>query len=209
LSDGSAPPEHPQEARIEPLSSTLVHDGRIVRLTVDRVRLPDGSTGELEMIRHSGAAAVLPVLDPLSDPDPRIMLIYQFRYAAGGFVYEVPAGRPDEPGEDWSDCARRELEEETGLAADTLLPLTSIFTTPGFTDERIHLFLATDLREGDTRRDDDEFMEPVVMPLSTALEMVGDGRIVDAKTICTLLFAARYRLPPRPREELSAGGGVS
>jgi ADP-ribose pyrophosphatase len=179
---------------LEPIESTLLHDGRIVRLTIDRVQYPDGSVGDLEMIRHSGAAAVLPVLDPLSDPDPRIILIHQFRYAAGGFVYEVPAGRPDRPGEPWDVCARRELQEETGYDAGSLLLMTSIFTTPGFTDERIHLFLATDLSEGETQFDHDEFMEPVVMPFSDAISMIRDGRITDAKTLCTLMYADRFHL---------------
>jgi ADP-ribose pyrophosphatase len=161
---------------------------------VDRVRFPDGSEGELEMIRHSGAAAVLPLLDPPSQPDPRVLLVHQFRYAADGYVFEVPAGRPDRPGEDWEVCAHRELEEETGHSAGRLIPLATIFTTPGFTDERIHLFMATDLRPGKAGRDVDEFIELVTVPLSEAIAMIGDGRIVDAKTICTILYAHQFRL---------------
>ncbi len=179
------------------LESRVVHPGRIVHLSVDRVRFPDGSTGELEMIRHSGAAAVLPLLDAADHPDPRIILVHQLRYASGGYLYEVPAGRPDVSGEDWEDCARRELEEETGYRAGTLVPLTSILTTPGFTDERIHLYLATDLEPGQEKKDVDEFMDLVTVRLSEALEMVADGRIVDGKTICTLLYAARFALHPR------------
>jgi ADP-ribose pyrophosphatase len=180
---------------IEPIASELVHDGRIVHLSIDRVRFPDGSEGKLEMIRHSGAAAVLPLLDPPSQPDPRVLLVHQFRYAGGGYLYEVPAGRPDRPGEDWEVCARRELEEETGLVAGTLTRMTAILTTPGFTDEKIHLFLAMDLSEGRAGRDEDEFMELVTVPLSEALRMIEDGRIADAKTICTLLYAERFLLP--------------
>jgi ADP-ribose pyrophosphatase len=172
-----------------------IYRGRVVDLSVDTVRFPDGSTGELELIRHSGAAAVLPVLDPPDAADPTILLIRQYRYAAGGFMLEVPAGRPDVPGEDWEVCARRELREETGLAAGTLTFLTTIFTTPGFTDEQIRLFLATDLRpDGKPSLDRDEFVEPVPMPLSRALEMIRDGAIQDAKTICTILLAAGFRL---------------
>ena len=178
----------------ETLKMRKVHDGRIVHLSIDTVRYPDGSTGELEMIRHSGAAAVLPLLDPIETADPRVLLIHQFRYAGGGYLYEVPAGRPDRAGEPWEECARRELEEETGYVAGELIPLTSILTTPGFTDERIHLFLATSLTRGTQGRDKDEFMELVELPLSEALEMVRDGRIDDAKTICTLLFANRFSL---------------
>jgi ADP-ribose pyrophosphatase len=175
-----------------PLASTPIHRGRIVDLSIDTVRFPDGSTGELEMIRHSGAAAVLPLLDPLPDPDPRIVLVRQFRYAAGGYLYEVPAGRPDRPGEPWEECARRELREETGYYAGKLLPMTSILTTPGFTDERIHLFLASDLSEGEVVHDQDEFMELVELRLSEAVDLVHTGRISDAKTICTLLFATQF-----------------
>lgn len=178
----------------ERLAAREIHDGRIVHLTIDTVRYPDGSTGELEMIRHSGAAAVLPLLDPPESEDPRILLIHQFRYAGGGYLYEVPAGRPDRLGEPWEECARRELEEETGYIAGELIPLTSILTTPGFTDERIHLFLATALTRGTEGRDQDEFMELVELRLSEALEMIREGTIDDAKTICTLLFARRYAL---------------
>jgi ADP-ribose pyrophosphatase len=169
-----------------------VHRGRIVDLGVDTVRYPDGSTGELEMIRHSGAAAVLPVLSDPNGPDPQLVLIRQYRYASGGWLYEVPAGRPDRPGEPWEECARRELREETGLEAGTLRPLTAIWTTPGFTDERIHLFMATDLTAGETEFDADEFVETVTVPLSEALRMVRDGEITDGKTMCTLLYAAGF-----------------
>src|SRR5690606_23420490 len=110
-----------------------VHKGRIVDLSIDTVRFPDGSTGELEFIRHSGAAAVLPVLGDPAGPDPQVLLIRQYRYASGGFMLEVPAGRPDREGEDWEVCARRELEEETGLVAGSLTYMTMIHTTPGFT----------------------------------------------------------------------------
>jgi len=110
-------------------------------------------------------------------------------------MLEVPAGRPDQPGEDWEVCARRELEEETGLTADSLTFLTTIYTTPGFTDEQIHLYLATGLREGSTSLDQDEFVEPVTMRMSEALEKIRDGEITDAKTICTVLFAAGFLMP--------------
>ena len=185
---------HTQHPAAEPglIERRPVHQGRIVDLGVDTVRFPDGSTGELEMIRHSGAAAVLPVLSDLDGPDPQIVLIRQYRYAAGGRLYEVPAGRPDRPGEPWEECARRELREETGLEAGTLRPLTSIWTTPGFTDERIHLFMATELTAGETEFDADEFVETVKLPLSEALRMVRDGEITDGKTMCTLLYAAGF-----------------
>lgn len=187
------------ERRLSPdpeamVSSRPIYKGRIVDLAVDTVRLPDGSRGDLELIRHSGAAAVLPVLSDPGGADPVILLIRQYRYAGGGHMLEVPAGRPDRPGEDWEACARRELEEETGLIAGELRYLTTIFTTPGFTDEQIHLFLATSLRPGTQKLDTDEFVEPVTLPLSDALESIRDGRIKDAKTICTILYAAGFLL---------------
>ena len=169
-----------------------MYDGRIVKLSLDTVRFPDGSTGVLEMIRHKGAAAVLPFLGSLEEPDPGVLLIRQYRYAAGGFIYEVPAGIPDEGDEGWEACARRELEEETGMRAGRMIPLTRIFTTPGFTDEVIHLFVATDLEPGETDRDDDEFIEVVPMAFSKAVEMVKDGEIVDCKSVCTILYAAFF-----------------
>jgi ADP-ribose pyrophosphatase len=174
------------------LSSRPVYDGRIVRLSVDTVRFPDGSVGELEMIRHSGAAAVLPMLDDPTAADPTILLVRQYRYAANGYIFEVPAGRPDAPGEPWETCARRELEEETGLRAGNLRYLTAIYTTPGFTDEKIHLYLATDLTDGARSLDTDEFVELERMPLSRALAMIRDGEITDAKSICTLLYVAGF-----------------
>jgi ADP-ribose pyrophosphatase len=174
------------------IDSRPIHRGRIVDLSVDTVRFPDGSTGELELIRHSGAAAVLPVLGDPAGPDPLILLIRQYRYAAGGYMLEVPAGRPDGPGEEWEACARRELEEETGLIAGSIEFMTTIHTTPGFTDEQIRLFLATGCTTGSEKKDDDEFIEPVTLPISEALEKVRSGEITDAKTICTLLFAAGF-----------------
>ncbi|HEX2202400.1 MAG TPA: NUDIX hydrolase [Longimicrobium sp.] len=176
------------------ISRRTVHQGRIVDLGIDTVRFPNGSTGELEMIRHSGAAAVLPVLSDPSGGDPQVVLVKQYRYASGGWLYEVPAGRPDHPGEPWEEVAKRELLEEAGLVAGELTFLTEIWTTPGFTDEKIRLYLATNLSAGETSYDEDEFMELVRVPLSEALRMVRDREITDAKSICTLLYAAGFVL---------------
>ena len=123
-----------------------VYRGRIVDLGIERVTLPNGVEVELEIIRHPGAAAVVAV-----DAEGRVTLIRQFRHAAGGYIWELPAGVLDHPGESPEACAGRELLEETGLRAARLTPLTTIFTTPGFTDERIHLFLAQDLERGGAR----------------------------------------------------------
>lgn len=181
---------------VEPgrLSSRMVHDGRIVRLSLDTVRFPDGSTGELEMIRHPGAAAILPVVGSLEEEDPEILLLRQYRYASGGYLYEVPAGLPKGSDEPWEECARRELEEETGYAASRLVPLTRIYTTPGFTDEMIRLYAAEGLESGERNLDDDEFVEVLRMRLSEALDMVRTGEIQDGKSVATLLYAAAFLL---------------
>lgn len=174
------------------LDSRPVYDGRIVKLSVDSVRFPDGSTGELEMIRHPGAAAVLPVVGSPDEADPDILLIRQYRYATDGEIWEVPAGLPDGPDESWDDCARRELEEETGWRAGGLRAMTRIYTTPGFTDEVIRLYVAWDLERGERALDDDEFVEVVRMPFSEVLRKVEDGEIVDGKSLATILWAARF-----------------
>lgn len=178
------------------LESTVIHDGRVVHLSVDRVRFPDGSEGELELVRHRGAAAVLPVLDSGPEADPEVLLLRQYRYAAGGEIYEVPAGII-EPGESWEDCARRELEEEAGVRAGRLVKLTTIHTTPGFTNEQIHLFAAFDLTGGERRTDRDEFLEVAPVPLSGVLDLIHRGEMTDAKSIVSVLYAARF-LPGLP-----------
>ena len=170
-----------------------VYSGRIVSLDVDRVRFPNGSEGEIEMIRHSGASAVVPFLSDPAGEDPQILLLRQYRYAADGYMWEVPAGRLDE-GEDPEACARRELAEETGCTAERVERLTTIYTTPGFTDERIHLFMATGLVQGDHAREHDEFIEVETMPISRALGLVERGEISDSKTIVALLFVAGFRM---------------
>lgn len=178
------------------ISSRRAYTGRVISLDVDRVRFPDGSEGELEMVRHPGASAVVPFLDDPMDEDPRLLLIRQYRYAAEGYIYEIPAGRL-EPGEAPELCAARELREETGYSAERLERLFTMYTTPGFTDERIHLFLATGLTMGEAAREADEFLELVPMPLSRALAMLERGEIQDSKTALGLLYSARFRTAAR------------
>ncbi len=168
--------------------------GRVISLDVDTVRFPDGSVGELEMIRHPGASAVVPFLDHPESADPRVLLIKQYRYAADAFLLEIPAGRL-EPGEAPEACAARELEEETGRKATHYRRVFELYTTPGFTDEKIHLFLAWGLEAGKLAREPDEFIEELVVPLSTAVSMIASGKIVDAKTALGILFAAREYRP--------------
>ena len=174
------------------VSSKRLYSGRIVNLDLDSVRYPDDSIGQLEMLRHPGAAAVVPFLDPPGGADPRAVLIRQFRHAADSYIWEVPAGRLD-GGESPESCAERELEEETGMRARRLERLTTIYTTPGFTDERIHLFLADGLEPGAEHREADEFMELHTLHWSQVLEMIDRGEIVDGKTLVSLLFVQTFR----------------
>ena len=157
----------------------------MLEMVTEEVRLPNGRTTALDLIRHPGASAVVPFLDP-----ERVLLIRQYRYAAGGTLYEVPAGKLD-AGEAPETCARRELEEETGYRAARFERLATIWTTPGFTDERIHLFAARELSPGTQRLDHDELIELVPMPLDEALRLVWAGEIADAKTALALVHAAR------------------
>ncbi len=177
------------------LDSRRIYTGRVVRLDVDTVRFPDGSTGQLELIRHPGAAAIVPCASDPPGADPTILLIRQYRYATGGELWEIPAGTLD-PGEDPEVCARRELLEETGVTAARLQRLTSIWTTPGFTNEVIHLYLATGLTMGEPSRERDEFIEVVPQPLSRVLALIRDGEIRDAKTVAAILYMAAFVLKP-------------
>jgi len=169
-----------------------IHQGRVIGISQDTVRFPDGATGVLDHIRHPGAAAIVPFLDPPGTPDPRIILLKQFRYSVGGPIVEVPAGTRSSSEEDLDVCAARELEEETGYRAGHLVQMGRIFTTPGFTDEVIYLYAAWDLTNGDLKRDRDEYMDLLTLPLSRVLAMIREGEIVDAKSICALHLAVTY-----------------
>jgi len=167
------------------------YTGRIINLDVDTVQFPDGSQGELEMIRHPGAAAVVPFLEDPAGKDPRVLLVHQFRHAADEWLWEVPAGTL-RPGEDPDDCARRELTEEAGVEARRLTRLTTVFTTPGFTDEQIHLYLATDLIPMALSHDQDEFITVHEKRWSEVGKMIRRGKIRDAKSLCTLMFVQSF-----------------
>jgi ADP-ribose pyrophosphatase len=175
------------------VSTRRVYSGRVINLDVDTVRYPDGSTGELEMIRHPGAAAVIPFASDPAGPDPTILLLHQYRYATGGMLWEIPAGRLG-PAEEPAACARRELLEEAGVTAGRLERLTTVWTTPGFTDEVIHLFWAGDLGKASHAREADEFIEVVPRTLTAVLAGIRDGEIRDAKTVVAILYMAGFRL---------------
>jgi len=159
-----------------------LYDGRVFRLAKERLRLPNGVMAELEVIRHPGASAIVPLLG-----DNTVVMIRQYRHAAGGFLWEIPAGTMN-PGESPVECARRELPEEVGYQARSFQVLGEIFPVPGYSDERIHIFLATDLTRGRQKLDKDEVLDVKLIPLEKALEMVKKGEIRDAKTIIGLFF---------------------
>ncbi|MSR25143.1 MAG: NUDIX hydrolase [Nitrospiraceae bacterium] len=157
-----------------------IFKGKVVTLNLETVTLPNGATVELEVVRHPGAAAIVPMKD-----DRTVILIRQFRLAAGGFIYEIPAGKLF-PGEDPELCAGRELEEEIGYRAGKIERLETFFAAPGFTDEVIHLFKATNLIKTAQKLDHDEVLEVIEIPIDKAISRIRDGTIRDAKTIVGL-----------------------
>ena len=162
------------------VSTKRMYTGKVLKLDLDTVALPNGRTTELEILRHPGASAVVPLKE-----NGKVILIRQLRHAADGFIYEIPAGKLDTQ-EDPQACAARELEEEVGYRAGHFELLTSILTAPGFTDEVIHIFLGTKLTEGKQQLDQDEILEIVEWPLEEAIAKIQDGTIRDAKTIVGL-----------------------
>lgn len=157
----------------------------MVDLGIERVALPDGRSLDLEVVRHPGGAAAVAV-----DDAGRVCLVRQFRHAAGGWVWEVPAGKRD--GDEAPEVtARRELDEEAGVRAGRWQPLGAILPTPGFCDERVHLFLARDLVRTEVRHGAHERIEVHWVPLGDAVARAEAGAIEDAKTVVALLRAAR------------------
>ena len=162
-----------------------IYKGRIVDLRVERVTLPNGATVDLELMHHVGASAVAAV-----DGQDRVVLIHQYRHAAGGFIWELPAGILARPDESPDVCAARELREEVGLVADRLVRLGTMLTSPGFCDERIHLYLARGLHEEGHAHEPDEVIQEIRrIPIAEAFGMIRAGGIVDGKTIAGLHLA--------------------
>ena len=165
------------------IAGECVYDGVLLKVQRDVVRLPDGSQGTREYIRHPGAVAIVPLFD-----DGRVLLERQFRYPHRRVFIELPAGKL-EPGEPHLDTAKRELLEETGYSAAQWTRLGTIHTAIAYTDEAIELFLAKKLKnEGKIRLDAGEFVETIALSFDAAIEMVRDGRITDAKSVAGLLW---------------------
>lgn len=166
------------------LSQQSIYEGRVVKLSVAEVQLPNGTTAKREIITHPGAVALV-ALDENGD----VLLVRQYRSAAGKQLLEIPAGTL-EPGEEPLVCAERELQEETGYHPGKLQSLGGIYTAPGYTSEFIHLYLATDLTESRLEQDDDEFIAVERASLSEAIAMIERGDICDGKSVSALLRTA-------------------
>lgn len=162
------------------ISSKVAFAGRLLKVNIDTVTLPNGRETTRELIHHPGAVAVVPILD-----DGSMVFVKQYRYPLGTVLYEIPAGKLD-PDEDPDVCARRELSEETGYSAREWQKLTSIVTTPGFTDEVIHLYAARGLEKYAQHTDEDEFIDIVVLTPQQVKQMVLEGTIYDSKTLSAL-----------------------
>jgi ADP-ribose pyrophosphatase len=165
-----------------------LYNGKVFNLLVDQIEYSSGSRAIREVAEHPGGAVALPMF-----PDNRIILVRQFRYPMGKFLYELPAGKLD-AGEDPAVCAARELAEETGYTAKNLKKLTAIYTSPGFCTEQLHIFLATELsRSGRGQRleEGERSLTVESFPLSEAIQMIEREEIVDAKTICGILLGER------------------
>ena len=166
------------------LSSELIYPGKIIRVEKWQVELPNGDTAMREIVRHNGASAIVPV-----DDQGMVTLVRQHRAAIGQCTWEIPAGKLDSPSEDPFSAAKRELEEETGLRASQWRKLTTMYTTPGFCNEQISIYLATGLSQLNAHPDEDEFLGLTRMPLSEAVSLCMAGEFRDGKTVVGLLLA--------------------
>ena len=172
---------HEKELDEKQVNTRQAFDGNLLKLWVDEVELPNGNKASREYIKHQGAVGILPVL-----ADGRMVFVKQCRYAVDSVIYEIPAGKL-EIGEDHLACAKRELSEETGYEAATWGKLTSIVTTPGFTNETIHLYVATDLTLKQQHPDEDEFVSVVAFTPDEVKDMVLKEELFDAKSLAALL----------------------
>ncbi|MBQ8743418.1 MAG: NUDIX hydrolase [Clostridia bacterium] len=167
------------------LSSNTVFDGKIIRVRKDKVLLPNGDTSFREVVDHNGGVCVAPLTD-----EEKLIFVRQFRYPYKEIVTELPAGKL-EKGEDPHAAGLRELSEETGYIAERLKPLGILYPTPGYCGEKIYLYLAENMKKGEQRLDEDEFLSVEEIPLPSAVDMVMNGEITDSKTQVLVLKIAR------------------
>ena len=172
------------ELREIPFEKKSIFEGKIFNVEKWQVTCPNGHPAPREIVVHRGAAAVIPVYE-----DGTTLLVRQHRVSVDRVTLEIPAGKLDSWDEDPLECAVRELREETGLKAEKMTLLTSVLTTPGFCTEKIAIYLAQGLTQGETHPDEDEFLGLVRMPLEEAVSLVMRGEIRDGKTVCGLLMA--------------------
>ncbi len=170
----------------EKISSKKIFEGKILDLYYDKVSLPNGRTATREKVAHPGAVGIVPV-----DESRRVYLVKQYRYPPDDILIEIPAGKLDK-NEDPADCAVRELEEEIGAVGAKLVSLSNFYTTPGFSDELLHMFVATGFRIKGNNLDEDEFLEVLTFTMDEADEMIKNGKIRDAKTIIGLMLARDF-----------------
>lgn len=169
------------------VSSKPIYEGRIISLQVDTVKLPNGETASREIVKHPGAVAVIPLIGD------KMIVVEQYRKPLEKSQVEIPAGKLDQ-GEEPLKAALRELEEETGYRTANIRLVSSFYTSPGFADEIIHLYIAEDLVKGDANPDEDEFLECEAITLEEAQQYMRDGRISDAKTIMAVYAWQLYKL---------------
>ncbi len=167
------------------LSSESLFRGKIIDVYLDTVRLPDGAEATREVIRHNGAVCVVPVTD-----EGEVLCVKQYRYPFSRVTTEIPAGKLDSPDEDHREAALRELREETGADCSELVFIGELYSSPAILDEVIYMYYAKGLTFGETDPDDDEFIEPLRIPMSELIRMIADGRICDAKTQAAVLKTA-------------------
>ena len=166
------------------ISSRRIYDGKILNFRVDEVSIENGKVATREIVEHRGAAAIVPILE-----GGNVILVRQYRYAVSSELLEIPAGTL-EPGEEPKDCAKRELEEETGYTCQSIAKMLECFVAPGYSTEKIHIYLAKGLTKTQTRLEEDEKITIETVPFETALAKIRSGEIQDAKTIAGLQGAA-------------------
>ncbi|MBS3995290.1 MAG: NUDIX hydrolase [Alkaliphilus sp.] len=166
--------------------SEMIFEGKIINLRVDTVELPNHKLATREIVEHPGAVAVVPVTE-----DNKIVMVRQYRKPVEDFLLEIPAGKLDKD-ELPESCARRELEEETGYKAETLKHLLSFYTSPGFSNEILHIYLGQNLTQGKAHPDEDEYISSEGYSLEELMGMIFNGSIMDSKTIIAILATKEY-----------------